>query len=267
MTTGTILDEIVDWKRREVARRKRALSLADIQADIARAPTPRSLVDALRRPGVSLVAEIKRASPSKGLLRPDLDPAALAREYEANGARAISVLTDQHFFRGCLGHLRAVRKAVRLPVLRKDFILDPYQVYEARAAGADAVLLIVAALGDAELDSLYRLVRHLGMDALVEVHDEVELERALAIEPRIVGVNNRDLRTFEVDLETTARLRARVPGYVALVAESGVHTPDDVARLVAMGADAMLVGEALVRAEDAGAKVRALLGAAGGDVL
>jgi indole-3-glycerol phosphate synthase len=261
MTTGTILDEIVDWKRREVARRKRALSLADIQADIARAPTPRSLVDALRRPGVSLVAEIKRASPSKGLLRPDLDPAALAREYEANGASAISVLTDEHFFQGRLAHLRAVRREVpRVPVLRKDFVLEAYQVFEARAAGADAVLLIVAALSDDELRSLYRLARCLGMAALVEVHDEAELARALAIEPRIVGVNNRDLRTFQVDLETTARLRALVPDDVVLVAESGVHTPDDVARLAAMGADAMLVGEALVRAQDVGGKVRELVG-------
>jgi indole-3-glycerol phosphate synthase len=260
MMTGTILDEIVDWKRDEVARHKQVVPLVDVQADIARAPAPRSLVDALRRPGVSLIAEIKRASPSKGLLRPDLDPVALAGEYEANGAAAISVLTDQHFFRGCLDHLRAVREAVRLPVLRKDFILESYQVYEARAAGADAVLLIVASLGDAALGALYGLVCQLGMDALVEVHDEAELARALAIRPRIVGVNNRDLRTFEVDLETTARLRALIPDDVVLVAESGVHTPDDVARLRAIGADAMLVGESLVRADDAGAKVRELLG-------
>jgi indole-3-glycerol phosphate synthase len=259
----TILDEIVDWKRDEVESLKQAVPLVDVQAEIARAPTPRDLVAALRRPGVSLIAEIKRASPSKGLLRPDLDPAALAREYQANGAAAISVLTDQRFFKGALGHLRAVRQSVRLPVLRKDFILEAYQVYEARAAGADAVLLIVAALSDAALSSLYGLVRRLGMHALVEVHDEAELARALAIGPRIVGVNNRDLRTFEVDLETTARLRELIPEDVVLVAESGVHTPDDVARLRAIGADAMLVGEALVRADDTGAKVRELLGAEG----
>jgi indole-3-glycerol phosphate synthase len=256
----TILDEIVDWKRQEVAHRQHVIPLADVQADVPRAPTPRDMVAALRSPGVSLIAEVKRASPSKGLLRPDLDPVALAREYEANGASAISVLTDERFFGGRLAHLRAVRREVpSVPVLRKDFVLEAYQVFEARAAGADAVLLIVAALNDDELQSLYRLVRRLDMAALVEVHDEAELVRALAIEPRIVGVNNRDLRTFRVDLETTAQLRALIPDDVVLVAESGVHTADDVARLVDMGANAMLVGEALVRAQDVGAKVRELV--------
>lgn len=252
MKTETILDEIIDWKRVEIAHRRRAVHI-----DVAR--SPRDLVSALRRPGVSLIAEVKRASPSKGLLCPDLDPGALAREYEAGGASAISVLTDERFFQGSLDDLRAVRQSVDLPVLRKDFVLDPYQVYEARTAGADAVLVIVAVLDDDTLSSLYRLVRALGMAALVEVHDEAELGRALAIEPRIIGVNNRDLRTFDVDLETTARLRALVPDDVVLVAESGIHTPADVARLAAMGADAMLVGEALVRAEDTRAKVRELV--------
>jgi indole-3-glycerol phosphate synthase len=257
----TILNEIVDWKRKEVARRKLTRPLTDVQVDIPRAPAPRDLVAPLRQPGVSLIAEVKRASPSKGLLRPDLDPVALASEYEAHGAAAISVLTDEHFFGGRLDHLRAVRREVpRVPVLRKDFILEAYQVFEARAAGADAVLLIVAVLNDEDLRSLYRLVRRLDMAALVEVHDRAELARALAIEPRIVGVNNRDLRTFRVDLETTARLRARIPDDIILVAESGVHSADDVARLEEMGADAMLVGEALVRAEDVGKKVRELVG-------
>jgi len=256
---GTILDEILRWKRIEVAQHKEQQPVERVQRAMGDSPPPRDLGAALRLPGVSLIAEIKRASPSKGVLRSDLDPGALARAYAANGARAISVLTDERFFRGRLDDLRAVRQTVKLPVLRKDFVIDPYQVYEARAAGADAVLLIVAALGDDALTSLYWLIRALGMWALVEVHDEGELERALRIGPRIVGVNNRDLRTFQVSLETTARLRPLVPSEVILVSESGVHGPDDVARLREIGVDAMLVGESLVRAEDPGAQVHRLL--------
>jgi indole-3-glycerol phosphate synthase len=259
LSTKTILDEIVAWKRDEVARLKLARPVEAVQAEAALAPPPRDFAAALRAPGVRLIAEIKRASPSRGLLRPDLDAVALAREYEANGASAISVLTDAHFFQGSLDDLRAVRRNVGLPVLRKDFVLAPYQVYEARAAGADAVLLIVAALDDGDLAALHRLIRRLEMYALVEVHDEAELERALEIEPHVIGVNNRNLRTFEVDLGTTARLRPLVPADVVLVAESGVHTRADVARLSAIGADAMLVGEALVRAADVGRKVRQLV--------
>ncbi len=258
MTSKTILDEIIHWKRGEIASLKRARSEQAMRAEAATAPPPRDFAAALRAPGVRLIAEIKRASPSKGVLRPDLDAVALAREYEANGAAAISVLTDEHFFQGRLDDLRAVRRNVSIPVLRKDFVLDPYQVYQARAAGADAVLLIVAALDDGDLDALHRLIRQLEMSALVEVHDEAELERALKIAPRVIGVNNRNLHTFEVDLETTARLRPLVPADVVLVAESGVHTRADVARLAAIGADAMLVGEALVRATDVGQKIRQL---------
>ena len=260
MKTGTILDEIMEWKRGEVARCKRTKPQQAVQAEAASASSPRGLATALRSPGVSLIAEVKRASPSKGLLRPDLDPVALARAYEANGAAAVSVLTDQRFFQGSLDDLRAIRQSVGLPVLRKDFTLDPYQVYEARAAGADAVLLIVAALGNDGLRALYGLTVELGMDALVEVHNEAELERALAIKPRIVGVNNRDLRTFEVDLGTTARLRLQVPGDTVIVAESGVRSRADVMRLAELGVDAILVGESLVRAEDTGKKVRELVG-------
>ncbi len=258
MTSKTILDEIIHWKRGEIARLKHARSEQAMRAEAATAPPPRDFAAALRAPGVRLIAEIKRASPSKGLIHPDLDAVALAREYEANGAAAISVLTDEHFFQGRLDDLRAVRRNVSIPVLRKDFVLDPYQVYQARAAGADAVLLIVAALDDGDLDALHRLIRRLEMSALVEVHDEAELERALKIGPRVIGVNNRNLHTFEVDLETTARLRPLVPADVVLVAESGVHTRADVARLAAIGADAMLVGEALVRAADVGQKIRQL---------
>jgi len=258
MASKTILDEIIHWKRDEVTRLKRAWPAETVRAEMATAPPPRDFCAALRAPGVRLIAEVKRASPSKGLLRPDLNAADLAREYEANGAAAISVLTDEHFFRGSLDDLRAVRRNVSLPVLRKDFVLDPYQVHAARAAGADAVLLIVAALDDGDLAMLHRLIQQLGMAALVEVHNKAELERALEIGPRLVGINNRNLRTFEVNLETTARLRPHVPAGVVLVAESGVHTRADVARLAAIGADAMLVGEALVRAADVGRKVRQL---------
>ncbi|MDY7079628.1 MAG: indole-3-glycerol phosphate synthase TrpC [Chloroflexota bacterium] len=259
MSTKTILDKIIRWKWGEIAHLKCACPIEAVRAEAELASPPRDFAAALRAPGVSLIAEVKRASPSKGLLRQNLDAVALAQEYEANGAAAISVLTDEHFFQGSLDYLRDVRQNVCLPVLRKDFVLDPYQVYEARAAGADAVLLIVAALDDGDLEALHRLVRQLGMDALIEVHDEGELERALEVSPRIIGVNNRNLRTFEVDLGVTARLRFLVPAGVVLVSESGVHTREDVAYLAAIGADAMLVGEALVRSKDAGQKVQELI--------
>ena len=263
MTQHTILDEIVAHKYVELAQRKRQCSLDAVQAGAVRAAPPRDLVAALRRPGVSLIAEVKRASPSKGPIRSHLDPADVARTYRDAGAAAISVLTDERYFQGSLDDLRAVRQSVDLPLLRKEFIVDPYQVYEARAAGADAVLLIVSALSDADLAALHRLVHTLGMAALVEVHDEGELRRALAVQPRIVGVNNRDLRTFTVDLGTTARMRPLVPAGVALVAESGIRGRADVARLSEIGADAMLVGESLLRAECVGDKVRELTAAGG----
>ena len=260
--TGTILDEILRWKELEVAQTKIDRPLQAVQDEIALAPPLRDFAAALRAPGVSLIAEIKRASPSKGPLRPDLDPPSLAQAYEANGASAISVLTDARFFGGSLQDLRTVRQAVDLPVLRKEFVLELYQVYEARAAGADALLLIVAALEDAQLGPLYRLTRDLGLTALIEVHNKGELQRALALSPRVVGINNRDLRTFEVHLETTECLRPAIPAEVVVVAESGIHTAADVARLAQCGVDAMLVGESLVRAQDAGAQVRDLLGKA-----
>ena len=258
MQQSTILDTIIAHKREEVALQKQVKSLGEWKAKAESAPPPRDFLAALRAPGVSLIAEVKKASPSKGLLCPDFDPVRLARAYAANGAAAISVLTDARFFQGGLDDLRAVRQAVDIPVLRKDFIVDPYQVYEARAAGADAALLIVAALDDATLQDLYALIQQLSMAALIEVHNAAELERALAIQPRLIGVNNRDLRTFHVTLDTTAALRPRVPDDIVLVAESGIHTPEDVARLAAIGVDAMLVGEALVTAEDVGKRVRDL---------
>jgi indole-3-glycerol phosphate synthase/phosphoribosylanthranilate isomerase len=257
----TILEDIFAYKRIELAERKQARPQADVQAEAEQATPPRDLVAALRgnssRP--ALIAEVKRASPSRGLLVPDFDPLHLARTYQQNGAAAISVLTDEHFFQGHLDHLRAIREKVNLPLLRKDFVFDPYQVYEARTAGADAILLIVAMLSDSELHSLHRLADELGMTALVEVHDETEIRRALALQPRLVGVNNRDLHTFAVDLATTERLRSFVPPDVTLVAESGIHTTADVDRLARVGADAMLVGESLVTAPDPAAQVRALV--------
>jgi indole-3-glycerol phosphate synthase/phosphoribosylanthranilate isomerase len=256
----TILDEIFAYKRTELAARKQTRPLANVQAEAAQAAPPRDFVAALResasRP--ALIAEVKRASPSRGLLVQDFDPLRLARTYQQNGAAAISVLTDEHFFQGRLDYLKVIREEIDLPLLRKDFVFDPYQVYEARAAGADAILLIVAMLSDDELHALHRLARELGMTALIEVHGEPELRRALALGPRLIGVNNRDLRTFRVDIETTARLRRFVPPDVTLVAESGIHTPADVDRLACIEADAMLVGESLVVAEDTGAKVQEL---------
>ncbi len=255
---GTILDKIIAHKREELVQQKRDKPLATWRAEAESTALPRDFLAALRAPGVSLIAEVKKASPSKGLLCPDFDPVRLARTYAANGAAAISVLTDERFFQGSLDDLRAVREAVDIPVLRKDFIVDAYQVYEARAAGADAVLLIVAALDDATLHDLYTRIRQLGMAALIEVHNAAELERALSLRPRLIGVNNRDLRTFHVTLDTTAALRPRIPDEVVLVAESGIHTPEDVARLAVIGVDAMLVGEALVTAGDIGGKVKSL---------
>lgn len=253
--TRTILDDIVHHKREEVELLKRSVPLSTVQNQAALAPTPRDFQAALQAPGISLIAEVKRASPSKGLLRSDLDPVQFAVTYEENGAAAISVLTDQRYFQGSLANLRAVRQAVKGPVLRKDFIFDPYQVYEARAAGADAVLLITAILKDDALGNLYRLVNQLGMAALVEVHNAQELYRALKLSPRIVGINNRNLNTFKVSLNTTVNLVALLPQGVVSVAESGIHTAQDVVRLRHLGVDAMLVGESIVTAPDIGLKV------------
>lgn len=261
----TTLDEIVSHKREEVRGRLRDEPLGSVQARAVRAPRPRDLAAALRAsPGVALIAEVKRASPSKGLLCPDFDPVRLATTYAESGAAAISVLTDEAFFQGSLADLTAVRRAVdgvdgAVPVLRKDFIVHPYQVYEARAAGADALLLIAAILTDEELAGLLLLTRALGMTALVEAHHRGELERVLPLSPRVVGVNNRNLHDFSVNLSTCLSLRPLVPDSICLVAESGIHSPADVKRLAAAGIDAMLVGEALVTAPNAAAKVRELI--------
>ena len=261
MSRIMILERILAHKYLEVGQRRITMPIETLRERAAQQTPPHDFIGALKRAGrPALIAECKKASPSKGLLRPKYDPAQLARTYAENGAAALSVLTDEKFFQGSLSDLMTAREATGLPALRKDFIVDCYQVYEARTAGADAVLLIVAALRFDQLQALYQQIAESGMTALVEVHDEGELETALKIEPKLIGVNNRNLRDFSVDLQTTARLRKNIPAPVTLVAESGIHTADDVSRVFDMGVDAILVGEALVTAGDVGAKVRELAG-------
>ena len=271
MTSETPVADTPDILRRILARKVEEISAAaerEPLAALARragdADTPRGLRAALARRieagEAAVIAEVKKASPSRGVLRPDFDPAAIGRSYATGGAAALSVLTDRDFFQGDPAHLAAAREASVLPVLRKDFVIDPYQVYEARAMGADAVLLIATALGDAAMRELRDLAAHLGMDALIEVHDSAELERALALEPDLVGINNRDLRTFETDTATTTRLRERVPADVLLVTESGIHTAEDVASMRANGVHAFLVGEAFMTVPNAGARLAELFG-------
>lgn len=257
--TGTILDKILATKVEEVAAAREAVPLNALMAAAVDAPPPRDALAALQRPvTVALIAEVKHASPSKGILIEDFDPVALAQTYAANGAAVISVLTDEQYFLGQLDDLRAVRAAVNVPVLRKDFIIDPYQVYEGRAAGADLMLLIVAALADGQLAELHNLIVALDMLPLVEVHNEAEVARALRVGPQLLGINNRDLKTFQVDRATTARLAALVPPDMLLVAESGIRSGLDVRQMGQQGAHAVLVGESLVRAGDVAAQVRAL---------
>ena len=260
-----ILGRIVADKRQELERRRQEEPLAALQQKAAQAPPTRSLAQALRGPSLGLIAEVKRASPSRGVLRVDLDPKALAHSYADSGAAAISVLTEEEHFQGSLADLEAVRIALngladaRQPVLRKDFLFDAYHLYEARVYGADAVLLIAAILEPEPLTELLALARALDMECLVEVHDERELERALAADAQIIGINNRDLRTFEVDLAVSERLRPLIPEDRVVVAESGIHTRADVERLQALGVNAVLIGEALVTAEDPAVKIREVL--------
>ncbi len=260
--TQTILDKIMAHKVEELAVRQAEWPLLRCREAAAQVASPRDMLAALRGDTVALIAEVKHASPSRGILIEDFQPVVLGQTYAANGAAAISVLTDQHFFLGHLNYLTAVREAVTVPVLRKDFVFDPYQVYEGRAAGADALLLIAAVLADEQLADLHALVNELGMVALVEVHNEAELERVLRINPRLLGINNRDLRSFHVELATTQRLAAQVPDDVVLVAESGIKGRADLKKMAQAGAHAVLVGEALVQADDIGTKVREMSGIA-----
>jgi indole-3-glycerol phosphate synthase len=255
-----ILSQIVARKREELAGNLDARAALEAKAERART-SKRDFEAALGRGTPALITEIKRASPSKGVLAPGIDPARVAVEYEQGGAAALSVLTDETFFRGSLSDLRAARDAVAIPALRKDFTIDEYHVIEAAASGADAVLLIVAILTERQIRAFQELAGRYGMAAVVEVHDAAELDIALAAGARIVGVNNRDLRTFEVTLETSLRLAERIPSGILKVSESGIRLPEDVCRLRQAGYQAFLVGEHLITAPDRAAAVRALAGA------
>ncbi|HWX73804.1 MAG TPA: indole-3-glycerol phosphate synthase TrpC [Solirubrobacteraceae bacterium] len=262
----TVLEGILESTREELARRKRELPLAALEAQAQRdgggaAPAGRRFSDALAQPPLSVIAEFKRRSPSAGTLREGAQAGQIARAYERGGASALSVLTEGPNFDGSLEDLRLARAASALPILRKDFILDPYQLYEARAAGADAVLLIVAALEPGELRALHEHARELGLDVLVEVHDSRELAAALEIGADLLGINNRDLRDFSIDVERTSRLAREVPPGVRIVSESGIASAAQLAALAGQGVDAVLVGELLMRAADPEAALRELLGA------
>jgi indole-3-glycerol phosphate synthase len=262
---SSVLDTIMARKAEEVAARRAARPLAQVRELAEAQPPARGFAEAIRnkhRAGLpAVIAEIKKASPSKGLIRADFDPAVIARSYEAGGAACLSVLTDVDYFQGSDAYLQQARAACALPVLRKDFTIDEYQVVEARALGADCILLIVAALDDVRLADLAVLAMELGMDVLVEVHDLDELERALQVPAPLLGINNRNLRTFDVSLETTLSLRHAVPGDRVLVTESGIAAPADVARMRGAGVETFLVGEAFMREADPGAALRRLFGA------
>lgn len=257
-----VLSRILEGKTVEVAERSAAVPLAEIRARALDAPPVRGFTAAMRTRvdagRAAVIAEVKKASPSKGLIRGDFDPATIARSYEGGGAACLSVLTDEQWFQGHGDYLRAARDACTLPALRKDFMIDPWQIWESRAMGADCVLLIVAALDDAMLARLADTAQEAGLDVLVEVHDGAELDRALRTDCPLMGINNRNLRTFETSLDTSIALHARVPGGRITVSESGIHEAADVARLHAAGIHAFLVGEAFMRAADPGAELARL---------
>lgn len=254
-----ILDDIVRLRREDVARARASQSESALRQSPLYRQERRGFLAALRRPGRHVIAEVKKASPSKGIIRADFDPVAIARDYAAHGASAISVLTEERHFQGKGEYLTAIRSAVETPLLRKDFVFDPYQIVEARALGADAILLILAMLDDRQLRDLAQVARETGVDALVEVHDDVELDRALAAGAELIGINNRNLHTFETSLAVTERLAARVGPNVTLVGESGIDTAADITRLERCGVRRFLIGETLMRAPQPGAKLRELL--------
>lgn len=254
----SILQEIIAHKREEVAATRAAVPLAEVQARAAAAPPARDFAGAITGPPVRIIAEVKRASPARGAIRQDADPAATARRYEGAGAAAVSVLTDRRYFNGSAEDLRAVRAAIRLPVLRKDFVVDAYQVYEARALGGDAILLIAGSIPAADLAALGRLAAELGMTPLFEAHTETEIDEVLSCGARVVGINNRNLKTLAVDLDTTRRLRPRIPTGITVISESGIETAADVATVRRSGIDAILVGTALMASPDPDAHLRAL---------
>ncbi len=260
MSVPDILLKIMRHKREEVAQRKTTTSHQSLLKEIAAQSPTRSLIRQLQTfPHLPVIAELKKASPSAGVIRKDFDVVALAHSYRQNGAAALSVLTDEHFFGGSLHYIRQLRPLIDIPILRKDFIFDAYQLLEARAAGADAVLLIVAALERTQLADLQQTATELGLDVLVEVHTREELDTALDTGARLIGINNRSLHTFEIDLTTTERLAPLVPKEIPLVGESGVETPADVRRLLAAGVQALLIGTSLMKQPDPGAALKALI--------
>ena len=256
-----ILQEIAAYKREYVQQSKRRRPLADVRSAAGDQAPPADFAGALQGDGIAVIAEIKKASPSKGVIREDFDLEQIAAAYAENGAAALSVLTDEAYFQGCDDYLSAARRVAELPVLRKDFTIDAYQIHEARVIGADAILLIVALMDGGQLEDFIGLSTELGMSTLVEAHDADELQCGLASGGTIIGINNRDLKTFNTTLETTFALHPAVPAGVTTVSESGINSSDDVERLAAAGVDAILVGEALMREPDPGAKLRELLGA------
>jgi indole-3-glycerol phosphate synthase len=268
----SILEQILRDKTDEVAEHRRRCPLAELRRLVQDLPPARDFLAALREDGAHsktsprIIAEVKKASPSKGLIRPDFDPVAIAQTYAANGAAALSVLTDAKYFQGQLSFLEDICTAVTLPLLRKDFTIDAYQVYESRAAHADALLLIVAALERGQLEDFLGLADDLDMAALLEVHTVEELERCLPLQPRLIGINNRDLRTFHTDIETTLRLLPLVPSDVLVVSESGINTAADITRLRDKGVHAFLIGESLMRAPNPGVKLREFLYGPGEDL-
>ncbi len=257
---SSILDKIVAKKRTEIEAAEKSRPIEELIALTEQAPPPRDFVAALTAGSdIGLIAEVKKASPSKGIIREDFDPVSIAKCYAENGAHCISVLTDEPFFQGSLDYLKAIRAVVEIPLLRKDFILDEYQVYEARSAGADAVLLIAECLDEQSLPFLHRRICELGMTPLVELYEEANIERVLDCNPILVGVNNRDLNTFDVDLGHSIRIKKQLPDDIVMVSESGIFSGADVQRLHAAGIDAMLVGESLMRSKDIGRAVQELL--------
>ena len=259
MTFRKMLDKIIAQKREEVEQRKKALPLTYLRERIAQQKPPLDFALALKGGYIRLIAEVKQASPSRGILSPELNPTELAQTYAEGGAAAISVLTEANYFKGNIDYLAAIREVVELPLLRKDFIFDPYQVYESRAYGADALLLIMAILSQEQLNELLSLSHSLGLKCLVEVHNEGEVERAVFNKAEIIGINNRDLNTFTVDINTTCRLRPLIPQTRIVVSESGIGSRMDVEKLKKWGVNAVLVGEALVTASDVLTKMRELM--------
>lgn len=259
----TILDEIYKYKLSEVKVNKRRVSIETLKEQCRKMPCARSFGTALKSAtNIRIIAEIKKASPSLGIIREDFNPVEIARIYENNGASAISVLTDEKFFQGSLSYLTGVKNSVNLPILRKDFIIDPYQIYEARSAGADAILLIAALLSSEEMQYYLDLAYELGMECLVEIHSENELEKVLKTSARIIGINNRDLATFKTSLEITHKLRPMIPAEKIVVSESGIKSRREVDKLIKEGIDAILVGETLMKSDNIAAQLKALLGLA-----